>query len=328
MSRRAGAGQSGVAALGPGETVRVMTGAPVPRGTTCVVMQEDAEQCGELVKLKEAGQPNFCPQGEDMKRGDVLLPAGSFLRALDVGNLIGCGITSLEVFRRPRTAIISTGDEIVDDPALLTAGKIMNVNGPLLACLCGSNGLQVCSQVSVPDTPEALSGAVRDGMAQADIVILSGGVSVGEFDFVLGALDRAGLRLHFTRLAVKPGKPTVVATGQGKAVFGLPGIPVSVFVMFHLLVLRAVARLTGGPLRLRAFTVSLSGAFRRRRADRAEYVPACLANDGRAELLAYHGSAHLLALTRAHGFCAVPAGVKELPAGARVEFLQLPGCCP
>ncbi|MCY3023748.1 MAG: molybdopterin molybdotransferase MoeA [Planctomycetota bacterium] len=329
------AGQAGVAALHPGETVKVMTGAPVPAGTTRVVMQEEAEQYGEFVKLKEQGPSNFCKQGEDMKRGDVVLPAGIVLRALDVGNLVGCGITSVEVFRRPRLAIISTGNEIVDDPALLTPGRIMNINGPMLAGLCVASGLEVSSQVSVLDTPEAVSDAVHAGLSQADIVILSGGVSVGEADFVLGALERVGLRLHFTRVAVKPGKPTAFATveqfgklfnREGKMVFGLPGNPVSVFLMFHVLVLRAVARLTGGPLRLRAFTVPLGGAFRRRHAERAEYVPACLTNEGRAEMLAYHGSAHLLALTRADGFVAVPFGIKELPAGASVEFFQLPGC--
>jgi molybdopterin molybdotransferase len=325
VAQTVAAGQAGAPALRPGDAVKVMTGAPVPPGTVRVVMLEESEPCGQFVKLKERGQPNVCEQGEDMKRGAPVLPAGTFLRALEAGNLIGCGITSVDVYRRPRVAIISTGDEIVDDPALLAAGKIMNVNGPLLAGLCSANSMDVTSQVSVPDTSDAVSRALQAALTQADIVILSGGVSVGDFDFVLGALGGCGLRLHFSRLAVKPGKPTAFAARTGNVVFGLPGNPVSVFLMFHLFVLRAVARLTGGPVRLRHFSVPLKDAFRRRHAERAEYVPARLMAEGAAAVIGYHGSAHLLALTNADGFAVIPFGVQELPAGARVEFVLLPG---
>lgn len=327
LVRTVAAGQSHSAPLRAGETVKVMTGAPVPPGTARVVMQEDAEQDGELVRVSHGGAANYCPRGEDLRRGDVVLPAGSVLRPLDAANLIGCGIVEVEVVRRPRVSIISTGDEIVDQPGRLEPGKIMNVNGPLLAGLAAAHGLEVAGEVSVADAPEALSRAIEDGLARADMVVLSGGVSVGEFDFVLDTFGRAGLRLHFARLAVKPGKPTAFATGRGKAVFGLPGNPLAVFLMFHLLVLRAAARLTGAAPPLRVFMLPLAGAFKRRHAERTEYAPGRLTAEGRIEPLPCHGSAHLMAMTRADGFFAAPAGVKELLPGAAVEFLLLPGCC-
>lgn len=325
LVRTVAAGQAAPPALRPGETAKVMTGAPVPAGTLRVVMQEDAALSGEHVRLNARGATNFCPRGEDMRRGDVVLPAGTRLRALEVANLIGCGVTTVEVVRRPRVAIISTGDEIVDDPTRLAPGKIMDVNGPLLAGLCVANGLDVANQVWVPDIPEVLRGTVESALTAVDIVVLSGGVSEGEYDYVLDVFAQLGLRVHFSRLAAKPGKPTAFATRERKAVFGLPGNPVSVFLMFHLLVLRAASHLTGAPVPLRQLTLTLAGEFRRRRADRLEYVPAALTAAGRVEPLACHGSAHLLALTQADGFVIVPNGVTELAAGAAVDFVLLPG---
>jgi len=329
MAATIAAGQLAAGPLRPGEAVKVMTGAPVPQGTERVVMQEDAELCGETVRLKPRGPSNFCKQGEDMRRGGVVLPAGTSLRPLDVANLVGCGISSVEVVRRPRVSIISTGNEIVDDPALLSPGKIMNTNGPLLAGLCAAHGLDVVSETAAPDTPQDARAATRIALGQADIVILSGGVSVGQFDFVLDALSQIGLRVHFSRLAVKPGKPTVFATRENKAsvlpvVLGLPGNPVAVFLMFHLFVLRAAGHLTGAAVAPRAFSLALAAPFKRRHGERAEFVPARLTREGRVEPIAYHGSAHLLALTRADGFFSAPAGSTELAAGEVVEFLMLP----
>lgn len=222
-----------------------------------------------------------------------------------------------------RLAVLSTGDEIADDPADLAPGRIMNANGPMLAHLAADHGLRVVVERTVPDDVEQTVSALREALAAADIVAISGGVSVGDLDCVLEAFSRVGLKVHFSRIAVKPGKPTVFATGGGKVVFGLPGNPVSVCVMFHLFVLRATRLLCGIPPRLREIRLPLASDLRRREADRLGFAPARLTETGAVEPLEYHGSAHLLALSRADGFFSVPAGVSELSAGEQVAFIAL-----
>ena len=318
------AGQTPTARLEPGTAVKVMTGAPVPDGAGKVIIREVTDEAGETVRVRRHdASDNICRQGEDIRAGDPVLQAGRALDALDAANLVSCGITEVPVAARLRMAILSTGDEIVDDPAALRPGRIMNANGPMLAGLAAAHGLTVVAEQSVPDAPEPTVAALRGAMAAADIVVLSGGVSVGEYDYVLAAFEQAGLDVHFARIAVKPGKPTVFATSGGRVVFGLPGNPVSVCVMFHLFVLRAAARLCGAPPPLRTVHLPLAAGYRRRKANREQFVPARRTADGAMEPLEYHGSAHLLAMREADGFLRVPIGVVELAAGDVAGFLPI-----
>ncbi len=316
------AGSLPKAVLLPGTAVKVMTGAPVPPGTGHVVKLEDVSVRGdsiEVMKFRHAN--NICRQGEDVRRGDALLSAGSRLSPLDVANLIGAGVAKVEVYRPVRVAVLSTGDEIADDPAQLRPGMIMNTNGPLLAGLARHSGLNVVANDSLRDDRAAIVRALNDALEQADLIVLSGGVSVGDFDFVTLAMQDAGLQVHFTALAVKPGRPTTYASAAGKAVFGLPGNPVSVYLMFHLFVLFAAARMRGGPGPCRQWIAPLACDFRRRTVDRAEYVPCCLGPEGRLHRVDYHGSAHLTALERADGFFVVPPGTAAIMPGEQVTFL-------
>jgi len=321
------AGQIATKRLQPGTTVKIMTGAAVPPGAGRVIMVEHTKQHGDVVKvLKHRGSTNICWQAEDIRRGDMILSAGTILSAVDITNLIACGVTEIQVVRRVRLAIISTGSEIVDSPVLLEPGKIMNANGPLLAALAAQYGLVVASEEFVRDDRAATAQALRTALDQADVVVLSGGVSVGDFDFVIEALADVGLKLHFSRVAVKPGKPMTYASAPGKVVFGLPGNPVSVYLTFHLFVLRAVALMTGAAAGLREFSLGLATDYQRRRAERVEYVPCKLTCDGAVKPVEYHGSAHLYALTEADGFFIVPTGVTELRAGDTVTFTPLTRC--
>ena len=318
------AGYVGSAQLLPGTTVKVMTGAPVPAGTARVVKLEQArEDHGQVEVLREESKANICKQGEDVRTGDTILPAGTVLGALEIANLVGVGISALEVRRRPRVAIISTGDEIVDDPALLAPGKIMNSNGPLLAGLSQEHGLHVVSERAIPDEREATLQAISEAMSQTDIVLLTGGVSVGECDYILPAFAELGLTLHFTRLLVQPGKPTVFATGREQVVFGLPGNPVAAYLMFHLFVLRALALLNARAPEPREYCLPLVADFSRRKTERQAFLPARLNHNGALEILPYHGSAHLQALIAADGFFSVPADCEHIAAGERVTFLPV-----
>ncbi len=315
------AGEVGTEQLVPGTAVKVMTGAPVPERAGRVIIVEHTEERGDrLLVHRHSSAANICRKGEDVRRGDVVLRAGTVLSPVDVANLVSCGVTEVEVARRVRMAIISTGDEIVDSPDRIRPGRIMNANGPLLAALAAQFGLDVTAEQSVPDDREATRKVLRSALDAADVVVVSGGVSVGEFDFVTAALIDAGLDVHFTRVAVKPGKPMTFASGAGKLVFALPGNPVSVYLTFHLYVLRAVARMMGLEPPMREVDARLARDFSRRKTDRAEYVPARLI-DGTAEPLEYHGSAHLAALTRADGFLIMPIGVGSMEAGDPVTFV-------
>ena len=316
------AGDAPGAEIRPGTAVKVMTGAPVPAGSGRVIPIEHVRSQPDGVEVIHAGNAsNICRQGEDVQAGAVILRAGARLGVLDVANLIGCGITDVEVFRPVRLAVFSTGDEIVDDPRRLGPGKIMNINGPMLALLGKRFSMDVVSETSLPDNRAVTVEALRAALERADLLVLSGGVSVGDRDFVGPALAEAGLRTHFSAVAVKPGRPLTFATRPGAAVFGLPGNPVSVYLMFHLFVLRAAARMCGAPWPLREITLPLQRAFRRRNTDRMEYVPARLDGDGAVLPVEFHGSAHLTALSEADGFFIVPCGAALLEAGEAVRFL-------
>lgn len=306
--------------LAPGEAVRVMTGAPVPGGTAEVVMQEDVHVHGNEAHVVRRRGRNVCPRGEDLRTGDLVLPAGHAMRALDVANVVACGVPRVAVVRRPRVALISTGDELCDDPRSLRPGQIMNSNGPLLEQLCAVHGLEAPSSTHVRDDQERIREALDQGLATGDLVVMTGGVSVGAFDLVPGALAELGLAVHVAGIAVKPGRPTTIASRGQQPVFGLPGNPAAAYLMFHLLVLRATARMSAAPIHTRISSLPLGATFERRHAERMEFLPATLNQQGEVVLVEYHGSAHLGGLTRADGFAVVQAGAQVIPAGERLEF--------
>jgi len=207
------AGQTPGEPLAAGCAVKVMTGAPVPSGAGLVIMREFTEESGSTVRvLRHGGAPNICRHGEDIRIGDLILPAGRVITPADAANLVSCGIVEAPVAAQVRIAIISTGDEVVDDPAEIVPGKIMNSNGPMLAALSAAWRLEVVRQLHVPDDLPATVAALRETFDAAEIVAVSGGVSVGDFDYVLAAMDEVGLAVRFDSVIIKPGRPTVFAT--------------------------------------------------------------------------------------------------------------------
>jgi molybdopterin molybdotransferase len=322
------AGEPGIAALAPGTTVKVMTGAPVPRGADKVIMVEQAVEIDGGVRFENPSPAhNICKKAEDVAAGDVVVRAGSRIGALEIANLIGCGISHVEVARRIRIAILSTGDELVNSVENLRPGKIMNTNGPLLGGLARRYGLEVTGEETVPDDLSRLIGALRRSLDRADIVVLSGGVSAGDFDFVPQAIEECGLQIHFSRVATKPGKPLTFATDDTSILFGLPGNPVAVYLTFHTFILRAAALLSGGVHEPKRFKVRLARNFSRSSSVRMEFVPCRITADGMADPVPYHGSAHLAALMQADGFFTVPVGVTSLDARAEVSLVMFTQGC-
>lgn len=326
--------------LQPGTTIKVMTGAPVPKGAQVIVPHEMTAAIAELQdqKIKILSWPqsnNICLQGEDMKIGDLVLERGCALNPVAIANLAASGITKVPVYRRLKAAIISTGSEIVDDFAKLNGSKIMNSNGPMLAALCDQYGIEVEKNVIAADDFDTIRQTIKEALLSADMILLSGGVSAGDFDFVNDALRKLEGEIHFSSVDMKPGKPTVFATisaaaddsaknnAQQKILFGLPGNPVAVFLAFHLFVLRAVRALCGGMPYKAHINFPLAKKFQRRETARVAYIPCRLEPNGTITPVDFHGSAHLAALLNCDGFLVVPKGVAEILEGEQGQFFML-----
>jgi len=311
-----------------GTCFKVMTGAPIPEGTGKVIMVEDTIEEQSTVRiLRRRDQSNICEKGEDVSAGDRILPAGTRLDAADIANLVACGICSAKCVPRPKVAVLSTGNELVSSVDNIEPGKIIDTNGPLLESLALTFGMNVTRRGLVDDDAESTARWIESALDISDIVLASGGVSEGDFDTVCPALQALGATIHFSRVAMKPGKPTVFASLGEKVIFALPGNPVSVHLTFHLFVLRAVSILTSSVPLFRNFVLAMQCDWRRRNAERAQFVPCRLTHDGRIEPVVFHGSAHLAAISVTDGYAHVPAGVAEVREGEKVEFLAVKGLC-
>ncbi|RMG32790.1 MAG: molybdopterin molybdenumtransferase MoeA [Gammaproteobacteria bacterium] len=230
VSQRIAAGHPG-GPLAPGTAARIFTGAPMPEGADAVVMQEEVEVDGERIRIGrrvESGE-NVRPRANDVARGDVVLRAGERLRPQMIGLLASLGIPEVEVVRRLRVALLNTGDEIIEPGLPLAEGQIYNSNRYTLTAALQQLGCEVVDPGPVEDTLEATRAALREAAAQADLVVTSGGVSVGEEDHIRAAVEAEG-ELALWRVRMKPGKPLAFGRVGDTPFIGLPGNPVSVFV--------------------------------------------------------------------------------------------------
>lgn len=321
------AGSAPTRTVGPGQCARIMTGAPVPSGADKVIRVEDTAAAGaERVHiLKDMSKSNICQCGEDLRAGDLALSRGHVVGAAEVGVLASVGGKEVSVHRRPRVAVLATGDELVDIASKPGPGQIRNANTYSLLALCKQGGFSAESLGVADDTKEELQSAIARGL-DYEVLLVSGGVSVGDYDFVKGILSELGIQAHFTRVAIKPGMPTVFATKGEKLVFGIPGNPVSTIVVFALFVEPALRRLAGhtrlGPPTMRA---TLTAPVEKRR-KRQTYLPVRLTLEQaglQAAPVGYHGSADLAALARADGWAIIAVGKEPVPVGTEVDVIRL-----
>jgi molybdopterin molybdotransferase len=240
------AGRVSRSRLEPNQAARIMTGAPLPEGADAVVMVEETERAGARVKVLEAVRPgeNVGQAGEDVRKGDLVLEKGIILGPAEIGMLAALGHATVWVTRPPRVAVISTGDEIVEPGGKAEPGQIRNSNGPALQAASLQAGAAAAYLGIARDRRSSLERKIGKAK-KADILVLSGGVSVGDYDLVKDELRDAGVRPVFWQVRIKPGKPVFFGTRGRLLVFGLPGNPTSAMVTFHLFVRPAIDRMLG-----------------------------------------------------------------------------------
>lgn len=320
----AAAGRPFRAAVRRGETVRILTGAPVPMGADTVVMQEQVVRHHQGILLQRQPQrgQHIRRRGEDLRRGTTVLRAGTRLRPQDLGLLAALGLARVPVYRRPSVAIVITGDELRPPGMPLQPGQIYESNGVMLRALVQRVGADVRSLGHVRDTVSHLTAKIRQGFT-CDVLLLSGGVSVGERDFVRRAARECGVTPIVWQVNIKPGMPLFVGRRGRTLVFGLPGNPVSVFVTFEEFVKPVLCRLLGRPWRDGYATpATLATDVRVSTTRRTHFVRVRCLGDGdrlQVEPLEGQGSHRLLSLTQADGWIRLVADQGRVPAGTPVS---------
>ena len=308
----------------PGVAVRISTGAPVPAGADAVVPVERTEQAGDgRVRLPDSAPgENIRRAGEDVRAGEVVLRSGVTIGPAEVGVLASRGHATARCSRRARLALLLTGDELVEPGTTLGPGQIHSSNSYALAAHAVQGGAELVLREHVPDTAEGTRAALARAFECADVVCVSGGVSVGPHDHVKGALRDLGAEERFWGVALKPGKPTWFGVRENTLAFGLPGNPVSAIVTFQLFVLPALSALAGAdPEATRASAVLDVAVPRNPRREQAVRVRLRTADDGwHAEPTGPQGSHQLTSMLGAAALALIPRGEGELSAGERVHM--------
>jgi molybdopterin molybdotransferase len=310
-------GQMPSQTVGRGQCTEIATGAPMPAGADSVVMVEQTDAEGPQVRIFAAADPgqNIGRQGADIKRGQVVMRAGELLNASRVGAIAALGRAHVDVYARPRVAILSTGNEIVDPGQPLQPGQIYDINRFTVAAVVAEHGGTPISHRTAADTIPDLERAL-DECLEADVVVFSGGTSVGERDLILDALSNRG-EVLFHGISVKPGKPTAFGLVKGKPFFGLPGYPSSCLLNTHILLvpaLRVVARLPA----LERTTITLPLARRVVSAkDRHQFYTVRVV--GREAIPAFKASGDITSMSQADGYFEITAETDSVEQGALVE---------
>jgi len=311
-----------------GTAVKITTGAPVPRGATAVVRVENTEPSEDHVIIQQDhvdDGENIRPIGYDLRSGDRILPAGTVLGPAEIGLLAGLGMTPIPVRRRPRVSVLSTGDELVEPGEPVGPGQIRDSNRFSLVTALQSAGAEVVWSGKGPDERDALERVMRERIAESDIVITSGGVSMGELDLIKLILGDLAT-VYFRRVFMKPGKPLNFATVGDTLLFGLPGNPVSALVSFELFVRPALAVLAGrDPNVTPKVTVTLT--HETPPTDRIEYQRAIVSVDQDGRLIARttggQASSRLASYLGANALLVIPPRNEPYRAGELVEALLL-----
>ena len=314
-----------------GEAVRIMTGAPVPRGADAVQQVELTRELNgagvvEILEPVELGR-SIVRRAAEIKRGETVLRAGEDINAQTIATLASFGYSQVKVGARPSVAVMATGSELVDVNQVPARDQIRDSNNYTIEAYARLAGASVERLPLAGDNPEELKSLMRDAIERSDVLITSGGVSMGVYDFTKAAFKELGAEIFFERVALRPGKPTVFSKVGGKLIFGLPGNPVSVSVTFNLFVRAALRAMQGSSQPSLTHETALLARAVKGSVERESYLPAVLRTDEQGTLLAeplkWGGSSDFVAFARATALVNVPANVRLEPAAA-VRFIRLP----
>jgi molybdopterin molybdotransferase len=318
------AGDDSGAGVTPGSAIRIMTGARMPAGADSVVMKEYVHDFGDTVSIGGTVAPgeNVRRAGEELRGNETAIPAGVTLDASHAGFLAGLGYAAVPVYRKPRVSVVTTGSELAAADKPLSPAGIRDVNSYYLSCALRETGFHdIALYPRIPDRKSELAAALEEALADADVVIVTGGVSVGEYDYVKEILRQLGVAEIFWKLAVKPGKPVFFGRTDKAYVFGLPGNPVAVGVLYHELVRPLLLAMSGHRNVLPPRISASLGASITKRTPRLEFVCAALSHRN-GEAVAYpmkgRGSHMMGSFAGAGGLILFPEQLSELRAGSRV----------
>jgi molybdopterin molybdotransferase len=315
------AGKQPEKSLGRGACTRIMTGAMLPAGADMVVMVEDTVMTarGTVRFVRSTSANNICYRAEDLKKGERVLQKGTLIRPQEIAVMASVGCTEPLVFRRPVVSLLSTGDELVEPDQTPVIPQIRNSNAAQLAAQLRKMNLTAFYGGIAEDHPQSLHDHIEEALQHGDVVLLTGGVSMGEYDYVPAVLDDLGFQILFRKIAVQPGRPTVFGSRDQKLLFGLPGNPVSSFVIFELLVKPMLYKMMGHDFKPLALRLPLGVDFSRRKSERKTLLPIRIMADGTAVPVDYHGSAHIHSYTGADGIMVIDIGVTSLRKGELVD---------
>ncbi len=293
---------------------KIMTGAMVPDGADCVIMKEYVESLTEdtIRFVGEKTSDNICQKAEDIRTGDIVLEKGIKLKPQHIAVLASVGNTQPLVSKRPNVAVIATGSELVEPTEKPGQSQIRNSNSFQLAVQIESMGATATNYGVAGDTADEIDIVFKKAVKQSNVVIVSGGVSVGDFDFVPGIFKQNNIDLLFEKIAIKPGKPTVFGTSEKMYCFGLPGNPVSTFVLFEILVKPFLYKLMGHDYKPLNLQMPLDEPLINKKAKRQRWLPVAITKKGTVKPVEYHGSAHINSICGADGLVCMDIGVAEV----------------
>lgn len=328
VSSRIAAGDPGYSRVSPGSAVRIFTGAPVPPGCDAVIRQEDVRLRSDRIEIaaRPSPQENIRKRGEDVTQGQVVLPGGVVIGPKEAAALASCGMGKVGVTRQLRVAILTTGSELRDPGDAVAPGQIWNANRYQLRAALSAPWIALTDLGAVPDDLRLLADVVREAAATADLIVSTGGVSVGDEDHMVNVLREIGQEVIALKIAMKPGKPQVMARIGAALAIGLPGNPVSAFVSWKVIGARIAEKLSGQQAPRHARRLVHAGFSEKRNPGRCEFRPARLmGRDGsgmeiaEAPHLAF--SARVALLAASDGLLLIPAETDTIAQGDLLEFL-------